>query len=125
MKNFAERLRAVREEAGISIKDLATRLGIKYETYIGYENKGREPKQETLVKIADALNITTDELLRHAVTPKADKGSLNHLTQQLMVILEDPDLNWCGQKFNKRDIDELRSRVMEFHRRCKDLAWKE
>lgn len=61
---FQENLRYYREKAGYKqAKEFAKILGITYTTYIGYENKGREPKYSTLCKIADLLNISTDELL--------------------------------------------------------------
>ena len=62
---FQENLRAYREKAGYTAKEFAALLGLKYSTYAAYENQGREPKYETLCKIAAALHITTDELLGH------------------------------------------------------------
>lgn len=60
---FQENLRRLRERAGITAKDFAEQIGIKYTTYMAYENEGREPKQETLCKIAAALHVSIDELL--------------------------------------------------------------
>lgn len=61
---FQENLRYYREKAGYKqAKEFAKVLGITYTTYVGYENKGREPKYDTLCKIADLLNVSTDELL--------------------------------------------------------------
>lgn len=62
--NFQDNLKALREKAGYdSAKDFAKFLGIPYTTYMGYENKGSEPKYELLLKIAKTLGVTTDELL--------------------------------------------------------------
>lgn len=61
---FQENLRYYREKAGYKqAKEFAKKLDITYTTYVGYENKGREPKYDTLCKIADLLNVSTDELL--------------------------------------------------------------
>ena len=38
-------------------------LNISYSTYKGYESQGREPKYETLCRIADLLKVSTDDLL--------------------------------------------------------------
>lgn len=63
--NFGDNLRQYRERAGYAqAKDFAAMLGIKYTTYIAYE-QGREPKYNILCRIASALNVTTDELLGH------------------------------------------------------------
>lgn len=63
---FQENLKRIRGERGFkSAKQFAATLGIGYTRYINYENKGREPDFETLCQIADALHVTTDELLGH------------------------------------------------------------
>lgn len=62
--SFQENLKYYREKAGYKqAKDFAKVLDIPYPTYVGYESQGREPKYNTLCKIADLLNVSTDELL--------------------------------------------------------------
>lgn len=62
--SFQENLIHYREKAGYkSAKDFARKLGINYTTYMGYENKNREPKYSLLMKIAKLLNVTIDDLL--------------------------------------------------------------
>ena len=69
MSTFQKRLRYYREKAGYStVKGFSEKIGMPYSTYLSYENAGKEPKYETLVKIADKLGITTDELLGHIPT---------------------------------------------------------
>ena len=61
---FQDNLRIYRERAGYAqAKDFAAFLGIKYSTYIGYESQGKEPKYDTLRRIAEALNVSIDTLL--------------------------------------------------------------
>lgn len=62
--SFQENLRYYREKAGYKqAKDFAEVLNIPYSTYTGYEVRNREPKYETLCKIADLLHVSTDDLL--------------------------------------------------------------
>lgn len=63
--SFKENLRKYRELAGYpTAKEFANVLtNTSYDAYIGYENKGREPKYSILVEIAQKLNVTIDELL--------------------------------------------------------------
>lgn len=62
--SFQENLIHYREKAGYkSAKDFARKLGINYTTYMGYENKNREPKYSLLVKIAGLLSVSIDTLL--------------------------------------------------------------
>ena len=62
--SFQENLRYYREKSGYkTAKDFADVLNIPYTSYVAYENKGREPKYEMLCKIADLLEVSTDDLL--------------------------------------------------------------
>lgn len=61
--SFQENLRYYREQRGYSSDELAKLLDIPYTTLKGYENAGREPKYKTLCKIADLLQVSTDDLL--------------------------------------------------------------
>ena len=59
---FQENLRYYREKANLTPTEMAKYLNVAYNTY-GYEVRGREPKYDALCKIADLLNVSTDELL--------------------------------------------------------------
>lgn len=62
--NFAENLRMYREKAGYkSAKEFSQKLGVPYTTYVAYENKDREPRYNTLCKIAQLLKVTPNDLL--------------------------------------------------------------
>lgn len=60
---FQENLRYYREKANLTPTEMAKYLNVAYNTYVGYEVRGREPKYAALCKIADLLNVSTDELL--------------------------------------------------------------
>lgn len=70
---FQDNLKRYREMAGYSqAKEFAEKIGVPYQTYMGYENRGREPKFSTLIKIADALHVSIDKLLGHDVPRPAN-----------------------------------------------------
>ena len=58
-----DRLRAAREKSGLTQIELAKIVGLSRTTYNNYETTKREPDDETLVKIAKALNCTVGYLL--------------------------------------------------------------
>ncbi len=60
---FGDRLRMLRQERGWTQADLAERLHVSRATVAGYESKGREPREELLIAIADVFGITLDRLL--------------------------------------------------------------
>lgn len=70
---FQNNLKKYREIAGYSqAKEFAEKIGVPYQTYMGYENRGREPKFSTLIKMADTLHVSIDNLLGYkAHTPDA------------------------------------------------------
>jgi transcriptional regulator with XRE-family HTH domain len=60
LKNLSK----IRKEKGWSQEKLAQEAGISYNTLIKIERKGiKNPKIETVVKLANALNISIDELV--------------------------------------------------------------
>jgi transcriptional regulator with XRE-family HTH domain len=59
---FGERLRLLREESNLTVEQLAEKLDIVKQTISKYENNQREPKYETLVKIAEIFNVSLDYL---------------------------------------------------------------
>lgn len=66
---FAERLRKVREERGLSQQQLAERVSVARVTITMYEAGEREPDFGTLTKLAQVLGVTTDYLLGRTDKP--------------------------------------------------------
>ncbi|MCI8582706.1 MAG: helix-turn-helix transcriptional regulator [Dorea sp.] len=54
--NTGEKIKLARKRAGLTQKELGEKLGITYQQIGQYENGKRQPKLETLNKIADALD---------------------------------------------------------------------
>ena len=60
---FGERLKQLREEHNLSQQALADKLQTVRSTINKYEKNTRKPEYETLIKIADLFDTTTDYLL--------------------------------------------------------------
>lgn len=60
---FKENLRYYREKAGLTAKELASKLGISYTTYLNYENIASEPRYSMLLKICHILGKSPNDLL--------------------------------------------------------------
>ena len=60
---FNNQLKHYRQSAQLTQESLAEKLFITVRTLQFYEQGAREPSLETLIRIAEILNITTDELL--------------------------------------------------------------
>lgn len=60
---FAECLQSIRKSEKVTQLQLAEIIGVDRTTVAKYETGAREPDLETLCKLAEALNVSTDELL--------------------------------------------------------------
>lgn len=100
--SFQENLRYHRKKAGYQqAKDFAMALNISYSTYKGYESQGREPKYETLCKIADLLQVSTDDLLGRTTNILGNDED-NRLIERINDILS-IDINNLDIELNKID----------------------
>lgn len=52
-----QRIKAARKNAGLTQKELGQKLGVAYQTLAQWENDLRNPKPETLRRIANALDM--------------------------------------------------------------------
>ncbi len=63
MTDFAEKLKTLRLENGLSQKDVSFALGMTRNAFTNYETGIREPSLETLKKICRYFNVSADYLL--------------------------------------------------------------
>ena len=64
LRALASRIKELRDQKGISQEELAHRAGLS-RTGMGFLETGKRwPRLDTLIKVADGLNITLDELLK-------------------------------------------------------------
>jgi HTH-type transcriptional regulator, competence development regulator len=60
---LGKRLKYIREKKGYAQKFVAEKIGIKNNTLSGYESGRREPDSDTLRKLAQFYEVTTDYLI--------------------------------------------------------------
>lgn len=58
-----ENLKYLRKEAGLSQQQMADTLGISQQAYANYENNKREPDRQTIIKLANYFDVSTDFIL--------------------------------------------------------------
>lgn len=63
VESFGDRLHRLRTAKGWALKTLSRKTGISASALCQYENGGRSPIMEQLVRLADALDVTLDELV--------------------------------------------------------------
>lgn len=102
MAAFAERLKVLRESRQLTQARLAELIGVNARAYNRWERGNFVPQLDTLIKIADVLDVTLDELTGrtatvqeplihnprlHALLRQVD--ALPDVDQQALVILMD------------------------------------
>ena len=74
----------LRYEYGYSQTELAEKIGVTKGAIGMYETDKRKPDYDTLIKLADLFNVSTDHLLSHNVDAKiepAHKAIINNLPE--------------------------------------------
>lgn len=60
---FGERLNKIRKQRGFTAQQMADLLTVSIRTYRHYESEHSYPSLESLIKIADILDVSIDHLL--------------------------------------------------------------
>lgn len=68
-----KRLKMLREEKGLTQKDLAEKLSLTPKAISFYELGSREPSGDALIRMAHILGTTTDYLLGNSTTKEVDQ----------------------------------------------------
>ena len=61
--DFGKRLRALREQRGLTQRHVAERIGVQVPQISRYEAGGAMPSAETLIELSDVLEVGLDELV--------------------------------------------------------------
>ncbi len=69
---IGDTLRSLREKTNKTQEETAKALGIKRSAYSHFENNRNNPDNETLVKMANYFNVSTDYLLGRETSDKSD-----------------------------------------------------
>jgi transcriptional regulator with XRE-family HTH domain len=73
--SLATRLRVLRAERGLTVRQVAELSGVAKETVSQIERGERHPYDRTLAKLARAYGVPVEELLQEAESPKASAPS--------------------------------------------------
>lgn len=77
------RLKELRKDRRLSQEEVAKKIGVGRTTYAMYEQGNRQPDNETLSKIADIFEVTTDYLIGREIPKWAKKTDVVSLDEML------------------------------------------
>ncbi len=89
LDNFGNRLRKLRESEGLTQKQVAADIQCSCKVLSNYELGKREPDFDTLVKLSDYFNVTTDYLLGRTKEPhQYNDMTLNETTKEILSLMK-------------------------------------
>ena len=100
---FGELLAKLRKEKGILQKELATYLNVTVATISNYEKGVHSPDYETLVKLADFFDVSTDYLLQRTDY----RASINTLNKPLIIGFTASDLLNAVMELDQHNMEAL------------------
>lgn len=104
---FSDKLKELREKKGIKQTDLAKALFMRQSSISDYENNRSTPNPETIKKIADFFNVSSDYLL--GIEPK-QKNRIDFAIETALDELKDEDTLLF---LKDGDIDEETARLVK------------
>ena len=102
--SFAKNLKKLRNNKGITQKKLGKILDLSRNTIAGYENEGKEPKYDILIKIAEYFQCTPNDLLDY------EKNESIYQVRELSIsksIIENENLKKIFEKLVELDSDSI------------------
>jgi transcriptional regulator with XRE-family HTH domain len=77
LNHFAENIRFLRKERGLSQDEIATITGITRGTWHNYENANTQPEIDKIIRIAKEFKVGVGELLETDLSKKEQHDTIN------------------------------------------------
>ena len=114
--NFAEKLRQLRKQKGLSQEAVAKAIGVTRRTYISYELDGRYPKtRERYARLAEIFEVDTNYLFteNEAFVSQAGAKYGNRGLQQANALVSELSGLFAGGELSEEDRDAVMQSLQE------------
>lgn len=115
MSHFSEKIKSLRQSAGLTQKVIAEKIGISQGNYSGLEKGKFDPSLTTLEKISDFYDVSIDELVTTIRFPEelsdearsiAKKYDMLPFRDQFEILrLMDIKMRWYNEDYVKRNAE--------------------
>ncbi len=116
---LANRIKELRTRKGFSQEELSERTGLSLRTIQRIENGETEPRGDSLKRLAQAFDVSSDELVDWTV--QEDRGFLMSLNLSSLSFLPFPLLGilvpliiWISKKGKIQNVDKLAKEILNF-----------
>ena len=117
--NLGSRIKQLRNQRALSQEALAEESGLSLRTIQRIENGSSNPTGDTLKRLAQALNVSPDELIDWAI--KEDYGFLTFFNLSALMFVFFPLLGillpfmlWTHKKGKIKDLDQVARSLINF-----------
>lgn len=100
------RLKALRNERKLTQKQLAEKINVTHVSISGYESGNRTPDTDTLQRIADFFEVSTDYLLGRTDNPGNSQEDKDEA--EFQAFANDPELKRWYRELPKSKEEDLR-----------------
>lgn len=100
---YGERLRSLRKKKGMTMEELSDELDLGRSTYAGYENEYRKPQLETIIRLADFHNTSSDYILGLTDNPQSKQDE-----NDFSLYLKNKNLNWNGVPLTEEELKPIK-----------------
>lgn len=114
---LGERIRKARKSKGMTLLDLATKVGVTEATMQRYEcDKIKNPKQPRLLALAKALNVDVNYLMNwnQEDLPQESQNNQSYVNDDL------EDITRIYNQLDRQDRHELMAMIYQFEREAKN-----
>ena len=119
---FADKLKALRTQKGITQKECAEAIGVTVRTYMSYENDGRYPRTRGVYqKLAELFGVETNYLLtedEEFVTEASEQYGSRGRRQAEALLTEMSGL-FAGGELSESDRDAIMIAMQRMYFECK------
>jgi len=116
---IGKKLKELREDLGLKQLDIANELGVSRSTYTQYETGKSQPDLNTVSRLADYFEVSTDYLLNKTDVPTPYRGANSDLDAtpdfdtELKELLKDEDELLALKDFSSMS-DESKKEIIQF-----------
>lgn len=127
MAKFADRLRSLRNDRGLSQQELAKQLGCVSKSSVNmYERGEREPDFEKLEAIADYFNVDMDYLLGKSDVPNRYRVLMDSMREEIIsgrTKVKDDMFEVFGEEHSTTSLRLVGDKVALLYYRAMDNSW--